>query len=106
MCSNLRDQHLKKNYVYIAIQKPHSNHKPNINNRYIHTQKEKSKSNTKGYHQITTEESKRRQEQQEQKHYKNNPKSNKMAVSTYLSIITLCVNGEMLQLRNRVAEWS
>ena len=29
-----------------------------------------------------------------------------MAVSTYLSIITLCVNGEMLQLRNRVAEWS
>ena len=52
-----------------------------------HTKKRKEfKHNTKDSHQITREESKRRKTE---KNYKNKQKTmNKMAITTYLSIIT------------------
>ena len=63
-----------------------------------------SKHNTLDSHQITREESKRRRK--EEKDYKNNLKAmNTMAISTYLSIIKLNVNGlNALIKRHRVAE--
>ena len=59
----------------------------------IHTKKKKeSKHNTKDSNQITKEENKRRKGKK--KTYKNKSKTiNKMAISTYISIITLNVNG-------------
>ena len=107
MCSNLKRSVTYNNhkYIQVAIYKPHGNPKPQIYNRYTHTQKRKrSKHNTKDSHQITWEERKRRNKQ---KNYKNNQKTiNKMVVSTYLSIITVNVNGlNALLKRRRVTEW-
>ena len=51
--------------MYIAIYKPHSNHKPKIYSRYREKRKE-SKHNTKDNHQITREEKKRRNNKERQ----------------------------------------
>ena len=64
-------------------------HKPKIYDRYTHKKEKGIQNNTKGSHQITKEENKRRRK--EQKDLQNNPKTiNKMAIRTYISIITLC----------------
>ena len=52
--------------------------------------RKESKHNPKERHQTTIEESKRRRK--EQRGTTKQPKNNKMAISTYLSIITLNVN--------------
>ena len=64
--------------------------------------KKKKSKHTTIEHQITNKTSKRRR-----KKLQNNQKSiNKMAISTYLSIITLNVNGiNPSIIRYRVAEW-
>ena len=64
--------------------------------------RKESKHNTKDSNQITKEKSKRRKKQQ--KNYKNNQKIiNKMAISTYLSIIkckwTKCFNQKIEWLK-------
>ena len=71
----------------------------------IDTQKwERKKQNytTKENHQTTREETK-----EAEKNYTNNQKTNnKMAVITYLSVITLNVNGLNATIkRHRVADW-
>ena len=62
----------------------------------IHTKKKKeSKHNTKDSHQITLEENKRRKTGRKGP-TKTNPKSktiHRMAIRTYISVITLNVNG-------------
>ena len=64
------------------------NQKPTIETQK--TKRKKPKHNTNGNHQTTKEGTKRRRKE----NYKNNQEtSNKMAMSTYLSIITLNVNG-------------
>ena len=81
----------------------HGNHKPKPTTEIQKkTKKKKPKYNTTGNHQTTKEGTKRRKE-----NYKNNQEtSNKMALSTYLSIITLNVNGQKALIRkHRVAEW-
>ena len=78
--------------IYIAIYKPHRNHKPKIYNRYTQRKIKESKHNTEDSHQITREENKRRRK--EQKELQNNPKTiSKMTISTYLLTITLNVKG-------------
>lgn len=62
------------------------NHKPKSYNRHTRNRKE-YKHNTKENHQITRDERKRRKREQKQS------ENNKMAVSTYLSITILNVNG-------------
>ena len=58
----------------------------------IHRERKKeSKYNTRETHQITGENN--HQKKKEKNHYKNNPKTIKMAIRTYISIITLNVNG-------------
>ena len=70
------------NLMVITSQKPITDtHKKYIN---VH------KYNTKESHQTTREENKRRKEKRTTKPPENN---NKMAISTYLSILTLKVNG-------------
>ena len=69
-----------------------------------HTKKENQpKHNTKNGHQ-TAREQKRKVRKQT---YKNKPKTNKkMVIGTYISIITLNVNGlNAPTKRNRLAEW-
>ena len=61
------------------------------------TTKKQSKHNTKDSQQITREEIKRRREG---KRPKITVQNNKIATSTYLSIITLTVNGIILQLKD------
>ena len=63
-----------------------------------------SKHNTKDSHQITKEEKKKKGKK---KTYKNKPKTMiKMAIRTYISIITLNGNGiNAPTKRHRVTEW-
>ena len=65
----------------------------------------RTQATTKENHQTTREETKRRKKTE--KNYKNNLKtSNKMALSTYLSIITLNVNGLNAPIkRHSMADW-
>ena len=81
----------------------HSNHKPksyNRNTKKKKTKKKKPKYNTTGNHQTTKEGTKRRR-----KNYKTNQEtSNKMALSSYLSIITLNVNGQKALIRKH-SDW-
>ena len=75
-------------YVFIAMYKPHGNHKPKIHNRYTQTKRKRNpnvtleiaiKSQKKGKTTTTTIP-------------QNNPKTiNKMAVRTYILIIILNV---------------
>ena len=68
-----------------------------------HTKKRyKHKHSTKDSHQVTRERNKRRRKKQ-----KRTPKTiNKMAISIYLSVITLNVNRLNVPIkRHRVAEW-
>jgi len=51
--------------------------------------KKESKYNTKESHQSTGENNQKKKIT----HYKNNPKTIKMAIRTYISVITLNVNG-------------
>ena len=87
----LRDQQLKTNmYTYRLL---HGNVMVTANKKSIidiHTiKKTESKHNTKDSHQITRVENKKGRK----KTYKNNSTTiNKMAIRTYISIITLCVN--------------
>ena len=70
----------------------------------IHMKKKKeSKHNTKNSHQITKEQKRKGRK----KTYKNKCKTiNKMAVRTYISIITLNVNGLNAPTKiHRLAEW-
>ena len=66
-------------------------------------ERKEHKNITKENHQTTREETKRRTE----KNYKNNQKtSNKMAISTYLLVITLNVNGLNAPIkRYRMDDW-
>ena len=67
-----------------------TNQKPIID---THTRKGNvSKHNTKDSHQITSKESKRRRKEQK-RIMKKTPKINKMAISKYISIIALNING-------------
>ena len=80
-----------------------TNQKPTID-----TQKQdrkEHKKNTKENPQITRGESKRRRKKQRRntKKKKKQNISNKMAISIYLSIITLYINGPVK--RHRVADW-
>ena len=71
----------------------------------IQTEKKKeSKYNTKNSHQITKKENK--EERKNKKTYKNKSKTiNKMAIRTYISTITLNVNGlNVPTKRHRLAE--
>ena len=65
------------------------------NQKYIvnthRERKKESKYNTKESHQITGENNQKKK--QKTTHYKNNPKTIKMAIRTYISVITLNVNG-------------
>ena len=62
--------------MYIVTYKPYGSHRPKIYNRYTRTKRKESKYNTTVI--------------REEKNYKNYQKMmNKMAISTYLSIITL-----------------
>ena len=67
-------------------------------NPLVHTQKvegKRSKRNTEGSHQIT---GKGAREEERSRELENNQKAiKKMAVSSYLAIITVDVNGLMLQ---------
>ena len=67
--------------------------------------KKESKHSTKEIHQTTKEEIKRRRK--EQKELENSQKTiNKMAISTYQSIITLNVSGLNSPIKTqRVAKW-
>ena len=93
----LRDQQLKTiSYIYIYTYTPKSKLQATENQKYaIHTQinkKNQLKYNTKASHQTTRGNNKRRRE--EKKSNKNKAKAiNKMAIRTYISIITLNVNG-------------
>ena len=63
-----------------------------------HTQRKESKHNTKNSHQTTKEQKKKKQ--------KRTAKTIKMAIRTYISIITLNVNSLNAPIkRHRVAEW-
>ena len=99
MYLNLKGQHLK---IYIGIYKPHDNHNPH--NRYTHTKRERNPTITLKI--VIKSQGKRAKEDRKKKNYNNNPKTiNKMAISTYLSIVTLNVNGLNVPIkRHRVAE--
>ena len=73
-------------------------------NPLVHTQKvegKRSKRNTEGSHQIT---GKGAREERSRELGNNQKPINKMAVSSYLAIITRDVNGLMLQSKDRVTE--
>ena len=65
------------------------------NQKYIvnthRERKKESKYNTKESYQITGENNNQKKKNKNQ-HYQNNPKTVKMAIRTYISIITLNVN--------------
>ena len=76
--------------IYIPISKLQGNCKPKIYNRYTNKKKQ-LKYNTKDTHQTTRKGNRRREEK---KTNKTKFKAvNKMAVRTYISLITLNVNG-------------
>ena len=70
----------------------------------IHTKKKGSKHNTKVSHQITEKKTKEEWEQKDQqKHIKT---MSKMAIRTYISIITLNINKSNASTkRHRLIEW-
>ena len=73
--------------------------------RYSYKKRRESKHSTK-VSQITREEGKRRRKGKKS-NYKKPPKINKMAVSTYLLIITLSIDGLCVSFyRRKVAEWN
>ena len=74
-------------WLYVIIYEPHGNHKPI---KYTHTKKRKeSKHNTKLSHQITKEQKRKGRKNT----YENKSRTiSKMAIITYISIITLNVN--------------
>ena len=87
-------------------------HKHTHTHTHTHTRKKEkrkkkkeSKHNTKDSNQITREETKDKEISKNT--YKNNPQTiNKMAIRTYISIITLNVNGLNAPIkRHRMAEW-
>ena len=94
MCLKLREQQLKivtyiQGLLFINVLVT-INIKSIINTQT--KKKKESKHNTKDSHQITGEENKRRRKGKK-KPYKSNPKTiNKLAIRTYISIITLNVN--------------
>ena len=102
----LKDQHYKTIlFIYRMLYQIHmvtTNQKSTID---THTKKKKeSKHNTKVSHQITREENKRGRE--EKRPSNKSTAINKMAVRTYISIITLKVNGlNAPTKRHRLAEW-
>ena len=85
------------------MEKPHSNHNPQIYNGYTHIQRKRNPNSTKSSHQTTIEENKRRMEK---KTYKSNLKTSyKIVIRTYI-IITLNVYGLNAPIKRcRVAEW-
>ena len=107
MCLNLNDYQFKTSrYSYKSTyMKPMvtTNQKTSINTQKL--RRKKQKHNIKENHQTTREETKRRNQQR--RNYKNNQKtSNKMAIITCLSIITLNVNGLNAPIkRHTVADW-
>ena len=76
-------------YIQTPISKPQGNHKPKkIDNTHTN-EKKQFKHNVKDSHQTTREQKKERK-----KTNKNKSKTiNKVAIRTYISIITLNVNG-------------
>ena len=98
----LRDQQLKT-IMYIKRDfciKLHGNHKPKIYDRYTHKEEKKNPNAIlKMSHQITREENKKGRQK---KTYKNNPKTiNKMVIRTYISIITLNVDGQKAPIKTQ-----
>ena len=93
-------------YNYGLTHESHGDCKSKAYNTYTHTHKRKEqKLTSRESHQTTREETTKKKRWTE-KNYQNNQKtSSKMAVSTYLSIITLNVNGpNSLIKRHRVAD--
>ena len=79
-------------YVYVVIYTHKDNHKPDIYNIYKHTQKRERNPHITLKRVIKSKE-KELKKKGTQNIYKNNPLTiNKMAITTYLSIITLNVN--------------
>ena len=89
ICSDFGAPKIKSDTVYIVTYKPHGSHRPKIYNRYIRTKRKESKHNTKLSHQITKEQKRKGRKNT----YENKSRTiSKMAIITYISIITLNVN--------------
>ena len=73
------------------IYEPHGNHKSKTCNRYTHTKKEKAKHDIIESH--PPQGRNRGIKEERNRELQKQPENNKMAISTYLSIITLKVNG-------------
>ena len=111
MCSNLRDQQLKiiihththtHTHTQTAIYKPHGNNKPKVYNWYTHTKERNPNITLK-----IVIKSQGREQKKEKRTTKITQKTiNKMPINTYLTVITLNVNGLSAPIkRHRVAKW-
>ena len=90
MCLNLKDYQFKTSrfrcQVQVNIYEPHGNHKSKTYNRYTKAKKKIHRNTIREKSSNQREETKRKRTE---KNYKNKQKSSeKMAISTHLSIIT------------------
>lgn len=97
MCSNLSEHQLKiDSYIHRKLcinLMATTNQKPIINTQIIKRKKESITLQKAIHHKEIEQENMK----ETNKNYKSNHKVIKMVISTYLSIITLNVNGLMLQ---------
>ena len=84
-------------YRHTAIQKSHGNNKTKICNRYTHKRGKGIQTYPIDSHQITREENKRRGEKNKKNKFET---INKIAIGTYIAIISLNVNRLMLQTKH------
>ena len=91
-------------YIYkIVLSKPHGNRKPKVYNRYTKKRKRNPKTTLKI---VIKSREKRTEEEGKQKEHFYILHFNKMAIRTYISVITLNLNGlNTPTKRHRLAEW-
>ena len=101
MCLNLNDcQFIASRYKYGSTYF----HKSKTYNRFTNTEKKGTQAYNK--RKTTSYKRKNKKKKRTKKNYKKNWKTRiRMAISTYLSIITLNVNVLNASIKDRVADW-